>query len=332
MIKIITAIIALLLCCFHMNCQDLITSSIEQKGNTIDFNDVIYGSDTLSFSLVNENLTGKWNISVLSDTNIYIDLSSMKTEANGKCLFKPTPGALFRKAKRIYKPHLNQDLFRIKVTFESTDGYKDSKYFDIALLPSRPIIYDVIFKYVYDWEYDDIYPNGDFSFNVTSDNGILYLELHGTDSFLFQKNNKLFFSWVMALDNIEERIRYNADWGEFLCVGATNYFGSVHSDTICTTSYITDIDILKRIECLENKSGIDINEFNQPQNIELRINNNQLIFSEVVEHIHVYNMAGALLIKRDNTSHIDISALSIGIYLISYENSGKIRKQKIIKK
>lgn len=129
----------------------------------------------------------------------------------------------------------------------SQDDYAIMRNKSIDTAKPKPIISNVKFIYDFNWQDDMIYPDGIFSFDVSCEGATLFL-FDCTQSFLFSKEN-LFFSWCKyyEADN-HVHISYDADWGEYIMISAySKDFRWVHSDTICTTDYITDEAILYRI-------------------------------------------------------------------------------------
>lgn len=181
--------------------------------------------------------------------------------------------------------------------------------------PVKPQISDITFDYTYDWEYDDIWPNGKFSFLVKAD-GATSFKLYWSESFLFSPPKN--FRFGEDIEGINEvRIDFDADWGEYLTVAAGNQFGYSHSDIICTTDYITDPDVRKRIEELKQQAGITGTNLT-PSTMKTTWDNNILTFSSPAYHVAVYNITGNLVMPPTTSQSLDLSHLPGGTYIIRY--------------
>ena len=146
--------------------------------------------------------------------------------------------------------------------------------------------------------------------------GATRFKLYWSESFLFSPPKNFRFSEDIEGIN-EVRIDFDADWGEYLTVAASNQFGYSHSDIICTTDYITDPDVRKRIEELKQQAGITGTNL-MPSTIETTWDNNILTFNRPAYHVAVYNMTGSPVMPPTTTQSIDLSHLPGGTYIISY--------------
>ncbi len=315
---------------------NLISRQIEQNGSFYDAETYFTSLSDLTIRLTDNNIYGDWNVAILNEKDEYVDIPFIITDYR-QCVITPFDETIKkisrREAKKIYNESLNRDFFQLKVTYTASDKNKDEIYLKWGLVPSRPIISNVIFIANYcdwDWEYDMIYPYGDFSFDIYSENAN-YFNMYVSEGCLFELPD--FFEHLVGhLYNVPEstKMGYDADWGEFVFVSAINSFGAVHSDTICTTSYITDEMILKRIEELKNEAGIgDVSVDIAPPTYQW--NNSTLTFNTQIDQIHIYDLSGQLCHKTDNCDTVDLSDLHNGFYIIVYQYKSQIYKTKIFK-
>lgn len=299
--------------------QNLISTQIEQDGKKYGVNHVFTGNQPMIFHS-DTGVKGDWKIDILCKDGKYETLYS----CNESQAFTFNIDGIkwnWDMAERIYDTTCNRDLFSMKLTFISDEGENESINLSASLLPERPKISNVEFRYTYNWEYDSIWPDGYFSFICTA-KGATKFTMHFTKSFLFEPKN-LFFCFTEFFEETDTcKIAYDADWGEFICVSAGNQFGWVSSDTILTTDYITDEDILKRIEELKEKA--EIKTVNDDKGIETSWNNGILSFNKEVESVKVIDISGRMVKQKLHVRTIDLTNLPQGLYIISYESANNI--------
>lgn len=322
---------------FSVTAQDLIKHEFKQDWKMHDLDKVITSPSVIWLYLTNENIEGEWYAEVLTKDNVYEDISSVfiLDDHPDRCaidpinVIDPIKNTSWRNAKKIFDETLNRDLFEIKVTFTADDGSSDSVTLMWALIPSRPRIRDVEFTYEYDWEWDEIYPNGIFSFIVESEDADLYT-LHISESFLYEPPG--FFSWCMNTDASPEGtlISYDADWGEYLVLVAINRFGSSVADVFCTTSYIHDQTILDRINEIKNNSSVEIHPDSDASFFSW--DGKTLNFIDRADKISLYSITGKLIGTWEYTDSIDLSDYPNDIYIVSYWYNSNNYNNKIIKR
>ena len=122
-------------------------------------------------------------------------------------------------------------------------------------IPGKPSIENIQFDIVYD--YDHKYPQPKyslFSFDVTYHNTErIYLYTNCSKQYHVSEKPR-FFDTILEnkeTDNSESGIIHlevpDTDWGECFAVRCINKYGAIMSDTLNTTNYITDIDLLNYI-------------------------------------------------------------------------------------
>lgn len=245
--------------------------------------------------------------------------------------FKPSAYSWFW-AKKINDTGLRRELFEISVEFIYEKGDSDAVKVRMAQTPLKPVITNVSFNYAYDWEYDDIYPNGEFRFHVECADVDFY-ELCYSRSFLFSPDNiSLLFPFCNGYDGLDSiDMSYDADWGEYVKVVAYNRYGAAISDTLYTSTYITDESVLNRLEELRKASSVD--KTLEDIKVEMQYDNNHLFFSEEVKEMVLYTIQGGLMSRQFNIGTFDLKDISNGIYLIAYiDKKNNHYKRKILKK
>lgn len=322
--RIIHILISFLcLCALSMNASETISRLVEQNDTNISLNNPIMSDSPIKVFL-NDNVTeGIWKLEILNKNGHYENADCLQSYS-GHCLVIPC-GQNWSDAYRYYDNEQNRDFFIFRLSFYCNDNKVDEVEFKWGLLPSRPVISDIHFEYEYDWEWDMIYPNGRFSFYVESIDADKYW-VYGSPSFLTEPPS--FFTWCFyAIANKNTKIEYDADWGEYITLEAFNTYGCVLSDTICTTDYIYDKEILDRINDLSKVEEIDCNNGDVISTFE----NDEIHFDQTVE-ASVYDITGKIVIENPNADILYLSNLHKGVYFLIYRKDSVIHKYKFLKK
>lgn len=193
------------------------------------------------------------------------------------------------------------------------------------LAPSKPIIDNICFDYTFDWEADVIYPYGLFTADLISERADDYL-IRYSHQCLFElpdENKRESFPLhkiIVAEENDTTEFVYDwVDWGSYVTFDARNKYGSVSSDTICSTDYITDPAVLARLEEIRfERSGIN-DIFIEKQPLSFIIDKNVLSINgnvPSVVSILIYDISGRILMTVENTKYVDISQLAKGFYIL----------------
>lgn len=313
---------------FTINAAQIISPVVQQGGEVYDFFHVFTSPEELTFSLSDKSIAGEWSICMRTSNNGYEEVDA-KVES-GDCVFNPR-NVKWVDAHREYDPESHRSLYEIRVSFKTDGDMEDVHTVKFGLLPKHPEISNISFTYVYNWDIDAIYPNGTFSFRVDAE-GATSFRIHLTDWFLFSSENCFFstgMSYPQCHDNIE--VVYDAEWGEYLKVDAWNEFGHVISDIICTTDYITDIDILNRIEELKRLAGTE-DHFVDAQN-SLEILENSIRAAANISCLAIYNMQGQIILEQTGGDTMDISNIPKGMYIIAYtDKTGHTNSLKYLRK
>jgi len=305
---------------------ELISPVIEQNGKMISVSEEIQSTNPIKVFLVDDNLSGEWTHELLTKNDGYCILQ--KTSGHSVYEIEPTKNLFQYKPLWFYEDGSDHEIFKIRVTFRSDDGRQDCVELKFDLLPTRPVISNVKFSYTFNWETNEIWPNGKLTFDVTSERSERFLlGYSGGRGF----NPPEYYNWfVYEAKGATTTIEYDAEWGEYLVIKALNKIGEVMGDTIiCTTDYITDEDILKRIHDLQFGSVGHV-ELNDNENFITKWDNNTLMFKTIVDEVCVYDIASRLCLSEKATDSIELSDLKKGIYIIAYRVKSKQYKSKII--
>ena len=305
---------------------NFISDRIEQDGVSKNIQDPITGYAPITVALTDPSISGKWTLEVLDRGEFYRSVPDLES-TYGLCTINPEIllGLVKEGLWKEYDADLNRDMFLLRLSFTADSGKSESVILRWGLVPTRPVISDITFTYVYDWEWDDIWPNGNFTFKVE------YLdaeriEYNVTASFLF--GPPFYFTTRYVIDSPSPVIiEYDADWGEFIQVSVGNSYGSAHSDIICTTDYITDQEILDRIQEI---AGIEEVK-GDGRNPLLSTEDSTLSFTEPVD-VSVYDLSGKQILSAGHIQTVQLSSLKSGIYIISYRNRTKNYNLKYHKK
>lgn len=311
--------------------ETLISRQIDQDGKLYDIDTYFTSPSNLTINLTNKEFIGEWAVEVLTNADDYMPIT-FNEPLDWQCTINPFDASIkeiwWNFAQKMDNEAFNRSFFQIRVSFTTEDGKKDEIYLNWGLLPTRPIISNVDFTYQYNWVHDEIYPNGNFSFDVYSEYAQKF-HMYYSQSFLFEPTDLLTVMISYDTDGFS-RLSYDADWGEYVQVVAVNYFGYVAGDLICTTSYITDEDILKRIEELKENAGLeDISTDVTAPSCQWK--NSILTFDTMVENIYVYDLNGRLQYTVREGDTVDLSTIPKGIYIIAYQYNSQIYRTKISK-
>lgn len=313
---------------FTINAAQIISPVVQQGGEEYDFFHVFTSPEELTFSLSDKSIAGEWSICMRTSNNGYEEVDA-KVES-GNCVFNPR-NVKWVDAHREYDPESQRSLYEIRVSFKTDGDIEDARIVKFGLLPKHPEISNISFTYVYDWDIDAIYPNGTFSFRVDAE-GATSFWVYLTDWCLFSLGNNSFSTCIIS-ERCDDAMNvvYDAEWGEYIKVYATNEFGSIVSDIICTTDYITDSDILNRIEELKRLAGTE-DHFVDAQN-SLEILENSIRAAANISCLAIYNMQGQIILEQSGGDTMDISNLSKGIYIIAYtDKTGHTNSLKYLRK
>ncbi|MCM1518438.1 MAG: hypothetical protein NC117_07340 [Pseudoflavonifractor sp.] len=190
------------------------------------------------------------------------------------------------------------------------------------LFPAKPIVKDITLDYTFYWDYHDLGESGILSASVASERATGYS--YGATGIPFQyewPENGGFhwsFDWEDA-DTTNDYTRISneyAEWGTHYVIYAKNKYGAVSSDTIFTTDYIHDPDVLAAIGYPRVTESEDITKENDI--ISVKYENGKLLIAgdvDSVTEVRIYNVSGVNVNQSNKPSDIDLSSLIRGCYV-----------------
>ncbi len=332
------AVFIAILTCMTTTCiralagENMISDVIMQNGKEYGFDHIFDGSGVLEFSLNNPDLNGKWKCCLKTGNLQY---QEVPIEINGnRCSFDAHSMLSHTwepDTYREFKESENRDLFILKISFGSDSGISEEREFSMGLIPCRPAIENMVFTCEYDWKYDSLYPNSLLSFDVISKDAKKFM-MSWSNSNLFTDDNLFICYGREYISNDKVHIDYDADWGEYIYVSASNDFGYIHTDMISTTALITDEKNLARIEELKRQAAV--NDIEQDGKSSYAWDGDVLRFDSEVNNITVFTLDGRNICHFDYAQEIDLTHLLSGLYLVNYKESitGKTITIKLLKK
>jgi len=293
----------------------------------IDASEPVMSSCPIQISLVDPAENGKWVVEHLKYYGEYEPELTCKNIGTPLIL---NPEELSWRNSYRDKSNPQYHLYVIKVSFYADDKSVDSIQLKWNLLPSKPAISVVDFIYTYNFEDDSIWPNGYLILTAQSDNVEEYC-LWASETFLFEPPSM--FHCGFPYDANEEGctyFEYDADWGEYIAIEAINKFGTIYSETICSTDYIKDPEVLKRLE--EIKNGLSVEEISTTQSQPYsRIKDNTIVFETTVDNPRIVDISGKLICSVQSGADIDISDFPSGFYILTYSINSKPYQSKFLK-
>ena len=218
---------------------------------------------------------------------------------------------------------------------EETDTF--SLKFD--LLPTIPQLISASWVDLSLGEYDEITTDSKFYIEFAGHN-VDYVATLESYSMYFKDENKTprWTTRVYIYDLIKENniIKFKCeylDWGTYVRFQAKNkWSGAWCEDTLFTTDYIHDPEMLARFDTWRNSSTVE--EVNSA-NIEIKYNQETIDIVDLqneITNISLYNSIGQPILSNDNSKSINISNLKSGIYILVYRTKNdKIVSRKIFK-
>lgn len=307
--------------------ENIISHQVIQAGEILDSNEPIMSDRSIQISLVNPDINGTWFVEFVNENGDYVPALTKPNDGNPLIIDPESiPWAHTFRDKSDSRYHF----YIIRVSISCTDNSKDTIELRWKLLPSKPIVEVVDFTYVYDFDEDTIWPNGNLRLKVYSDNVREYC-LWASESFLFEFPSIFHCGFPYdAIENDFTCLEYDAEWGEYIAIEAINKYGSILGDMIYTTDYIYDPLILDRIEKIRNKSSVEEipSDFLPPS---FTMNGNLITFETIITEPKIFDISGKLIYSCLNESVIDISNLSAGLYILTYVLDSSINQIKFIK-
>lgn len=302
---------------------------IEQGDRILDEDATPISTNSLKIMSKREGVSGEWYLYYLKKDGNFEKLNNIKNEGE-YCVINPKEN-IWRDAYRYYDSKLKRNLFTMKVLFKEYSGQEESSLIDWALSPTKPEISDVSFKYEFDWNTNEIYPNGLFSFSVSSDDvtrfHTLVRESYNSDG------TPSDHQWIISSDyeGPVTKISYEAaEWGEYLQIFAYNECTYISGDTtLCTTDYIDDPAVLERINELIKSDVKEIST--DTSELFIQVNQKSVSFMRTADSVSIYDISGHLVSCYVKVDNIDISELTKGMYIVVCKYDNKLLRKKILK-
>ena len=217
----------------------------------------------------------------------------------------------------------------------------DSIEITFNLLPSRPKTIVGSLTGEFDWDNDFFGWNAKLQIEFQAermDSCRLAAAISDT-VFLFKFPSE--YLWFYCIVDLQQKENGNwlltypyAEWGEFYQILARNKYGAVlGSDTIFTTNYIHDEEILKRIWQYDETSSVKTTE---PASDAILFDNNILHFDRNYagyDICTIYTISGKMIMRRSCSDDIDMSSYSPGMYILNItDGNGKTTRKKLLMK
>lgn len=310
-----------------LTAQKISSSVMLSNGETVDISHIFLDGENPTFYIEQSDLKADWTFSLYTSSDMAESVVvSQSNESSSQ--FSIDIESIFLEDNVITRVHdfyNNEDsshYFKGNIQIQTDHDLIDRIEIIFNLLPSNPIISNVEYEYIYDWNDDMIFPNGDLYVTIEAYRADYFMTLSTTDPFCFNFPI-LGFGCTESFYKIEKEDNFAtyhsdfADWGDFYSFWAVNKYGFTVSDTILTTDYITDPAILARIEEIKNsQAGTDYISVN---NINISVKNNILSVSgdkDSVLDISIYDMLGRAVRRQESGEDMDISSLKKGCYVI----------------
>ena len=324
----------------HIMSQKISPIIILQDGREVNQEHAFLDGDTCTFHSDNTNEKYNWSFALFErNTN---NLMQVLRTAEPTSTFTIHSDLIdWHYAKRYKMEGDSSVYFKGMVFLLDGQEKKDSLAIRFNLLPSIPKIIDASFIYTkYDWEYDDFFPNAEFSIYFRSERCDKCL-LYTGDPFDF--DFPLTHSYFRSVRDISPYrssgiliIRTDdADWGQFYEMLPGNKYGwGMSNDTLFSTNYIYDPQILARLDELK-KEEASVSSVPNEYSIQI-INKNNYIEIEgnksLVQDLSIYSPTGKLMKTQRGSENIDISNLPQGLYIVSCRTTtNQLLTQKIMK-
>ncbi|WP_288317607.1 T9SS type A sorting domain-containing protein [Xylanibacter caecicola] len=204
--------------------------------------------------------------------------------------------------------------------------------------PSKPIFKEIEFRYD-DFDFDNlIFINPTIYFIFEVERVGQRIDLCCSDYWLPENINKekVFWSYAFSLNKyitkkddktyIAETDNETWEWQQYMYIAVFNSYGMTCSDTLLTSDYIKDKNIINAIRGVSaikniNKSLAHITYSNKILSVD-NIQNTE------IKNIIINNISGQRIIES-KTNKVDLSCLNKGIYIITVilKNNKKLTKK-----
>ena len=193
-------------------------------------------------------------------------------------------------------------------------------FFDLKP-PSKPRVTDVSYTYERDYTQPWPYLEGDMYLTVEADGADRYYVSYSTEPFLFSPPD-----WFGVIYGLYETVTHPAvlrielvNWGEYFFVGAGNQYGWSRGDTLCTTDYISDTELLAEIEALR-QADLGISATVSPSDPVICLGRDRISFNvdmADMQSYDIHSVSGERVCHGISTSEISTRGWRKGLYIVS---------------
>lgn len=295
-------------------------------------------ADSMTFFLRgNADASLKWSLNINQEEGSSIPVLASEPGATSFGV-KVSPDIFPR-----YRVELDEDssvYIRGFVCLYEDEAPVDSLHLLFNVMPSRPRVKNVCISGTFDYQYYGYVPLADLSIEFTSNNmERCFLARLASDSmnvFEFPKFSVLIYEEVpyQDINGYIHKIEWpHADWGEYYTIMSCNEYGSALGDTICTTDFIDDENVLACLEWLRLHMSTDIANNYADNALRVSLNNGWLYINGYADTdiaTYVYQLNGQLVHKSASDSKIDLNHLPKGVYIIELRIHNTIHRKTII--
>lgn len=318
-----------------LNAQE-VNVKIEQSGVDVSALDTLDEDSPLEISCIDAPAESVIEISVYCESG-WKTLASYPASI-GSVIFNPADYTkevgnvnLWADAEQFMLNDERDVAFLVRIQCRNAGSEIYSKVFNWILLPAQPKA--KVLKYEYDYNFDFNYmENSEITIEVESQRAnhilIIYDDRQSFDyprMFMFtdpQLNCGSHIVWT----------EYYFDWGAYFRFDCINkYGGIVGKDYLCTTDYIDDPQLLKRIEELRNDYIMSVDDCGTDN--PFKIESDRITFHTTPSSVEIFDIAGLRVLSETQSHTVYTGNLPKGIYVVraTFEN-GKSIVKKIIRR
>ena len=313
------------------------------NGHIVDSSHVFVENDDPTFFISGNSQKLDWELTLLdiaeSNSNEFsrIDLCSVINSQEFKVDISQYKH-IFKKCS--HKRVINDALHVAELSVSGENIGTVKFLIEFKLCPSYPIIENC--EFIGEWS------NEDYSYLSSTRKSLrLTVECQGANSAFIRitkqyfkndldKLKRIFFGVGIPLElDIEDKthtIDVDVDWGVLLRCDLRNDYGSTVSDTIFTTDYITDPNVIMSINQLEEElASVNTTITDVPK---FYISNSQIkiAYNGEIQDVAIYTPTGECKSIHHGENLIDISKLQHGIYIMKVRTKGNSYTKKFIRK
>lgn len=323
----------------------VVSPYLVQCGDTIRPGHVFSTDDPITFTLKEEMQKpgGKWTYEYKTPDGDYeICADDVLAVTENGCTIYPEKIPFRNLQKDTYAVNGDRRCYNTYIAYNDGENY----YYRYILFgaPSKKIEINNIKLTCAGWvpEYDDLDEASLLEMDVTCPGATEvwayeYAEpdkhYFSLEEFLQDENKGLPFELRFeGKDKIHVPITM-ATWGAVYEVGARNRFGYTKSDTLLfSTDYITDPEVLARIEELRNKAT-GVGSVAEDSGDVLKSSDGEaVVFTREMDSAAVYDLSGVCLIAEQGCSRLDTSHLPNGVYIVDVtwtDSTGTTKRRNI---